>query len=76
MNKVFTDNSWKDYIYWQTEDRKTLKKINNLIEDICRNGNEGIGKMCIRDRSYSAPATTPNAGKRRTGTMADNRKYY
>lgn len=27
---------------WQTEDRKTLKKINNLIEDICRN--EGIGK--------------------------------
>ena len=44
MNKVFTDNSWKDYIYWQTEDRKTLKKINNLIEDICRNGNEGIGK--------------------------------
>ena len=31
MNKVFTDNGWKDYVYWQ-------------IEDICRNGNEGIGK--------------------------------
>ena len=30
--------------YWQTEDRKTLKKINNLIDDICRNGNVGIGK--------------------------------
>ena len=44
MNKVFTENGWKDYIYWQTEDRKTLKKINQLIEDICRNGNEGIGK--------------------------------
>ena len=44
MNKVFTDNGWKDYVYWQTEDRKTLKKINSLIEDICRNGNEGIGK--------------------------------
>ncbi len=44
MNKVFTDNGWKDYVYWQTEDRKTLKKINRLIEDICRNGNEGIGK--------------------------------
>ena len=44
MNKVFTDNGWKDYVYWQTEDRKTLKKINNLIDDICRNGNEGIGK--------------------------------
>ena len=37
MNKVFTKNGWEDYLYWQTEDRKTL-------EDICRNGNEGIGK--------------------------------
>ena len=39
MNKVFTENGWKDYVYWQTEDRKTMKKINSLIEDICRNGN-------------------------------------
>lgn len=44
MNKVWTENAWQDYIYWQTEDRKTLKKINRLIEDICRNGNTGIGK--------------------------------
>lgn len=44
MNKVFTDHGWKDYVYWQTEDKKTMKKINNLIEDIARNGNEGIGK--------------------------------
>ncbi len=27
MNKIFTDNGWKDYTYWQTEDKKTLKKI-------------------------------------------------
>ena len=44
MNKYFTDNAWKDYIYWQTEDKKTLKRINKLIEDICRNRNDGIGK--------------------------------
>ena len=44
MNKVFTDNGWKDYIFWQTEDKKTLKKINQLLEDIARNGNIGIGK--------------------------------
>ena len=44
MNKVFTEIGWKDYKYWQTEDRKTLKKINSLIEDVCRNGNEGMGK--------------------------------
>ena len=44
MNKNFTDNGWKDYLYWQTEDRKTLKRINNLIRDIEHNGTEGIGK--------------------------------
>ena len=44
MNKVFTQNAWADYIYWQTEDKKTLKKINKLIEDVCRNGNSGLGK--------------------------------
>ena len=44
MNKLFTPNGWQDYIYWQTEDKKTLKKINKLIDDISRNGNEGIGK--------------------------------
>lgn len=44
MKIVFTENAWKDYVYWQTEDRKTLKRINKLIEDIKRNGNSGIGK--------------------------------
>lgn len=44
MNKVFADTGWQDYLYWQTEDRKTLKKINQLLDDITRNGNEGIGK--------------------------------
>ena len=44
MIKSFTENGWTDYIYWETEDCKTLKRINKLIEDIDRNGNEGIGK--------------------------------
>lgn len=44
MNKLFTDNGWKDYVYWQTEDRKPLKKINSLINDISRNGNVGMVK--------------------------------
>lgn len=53
MNKVFTDNAWKDYSYWVKEDRKTLKRINKLIDDISRNGNEGIGKpeMLLGDLS-------------------------
>lgn len=44
MNKVFADTGWQDYFHWQAEDHKTLKKINQLIDDIARNGNEGIGK--------------------------------
>ncbi|MFP5528665.1 Txe/YoeB family addiction module toxin [Peptococcus simiae] len=44
MHKRFTENTWKDYTYWQTEDRKTLKRINALLADIERNGHEGIGK--------------------------------
>ncbi|MZK52003.1 Txe/YoeB family addiction module toxin [Clostridium beijerinckii] len=44
MNKVWSDEAWDDYIYWQSQDRKTLKRINQLIKDIERNGYEGIGK--------------------------------
>lgn len=44
MNRVFTANGWEDYVYWQKQDAKTLKKINALLEDIARNGNRGLGK--------------------------------
>ena len=47
MNKrlAWTDEAWKDYIYWQTQDKKTLKRINRLIDDIRRNDPfKGIGK--------------------------------
>ena len=44
MNKIWSDISWDEYLYWQQQDKKTLKKINALIKDIERNGNlEGIG---------------------------------
>ena len=44
MNKIWSDQAWEDYLYWQKQDKKTLKRINNLIKDIDRNGYEGIGK--------------------------------
>ncbi len=44
MNKNFTDNAWEDYLYWVNNDKKILKKINALITDIERNGNDGLGK--------------------------------
>ena len=44
MQKLWSDEGWEDYLYWQTQDRKTLKRINALIKDIERNGiAEGIG---------------------------------
>jgi toxin YoeB len=45
MKIVFTETAMSQYMAWQTEDRKTLKRINNLIKDIQRNGfADGIGK--------------------------------
>lgn len=36
--KVWADEAWADYLYWQTQDKKTLKRINLLVKDIERNG--------------------------------------
>jgi len=44
MNKVFADLAWEDYQYWITNDRKILRKINELLRDIERNGHSGVGK--------------------------------
>ena len=41
---VFHDSAWDDYQHWIANDKKILKKSNDLIRDIERNGNEGIGK--------------------------------
>jgi toxin YoeB len=43
-NLKCTDEAWNSYIYWQTQDRKTLRRINDLIKDTQRNPFEGIGK--------------------------------
>ena len=44
MKVVFSSQGWEDYLWWQAQDRRILKRINALIADIDRNGNEGIGK--------------------------------
>jgi addiction module toxin, txe/yoeB family len=45
MNKLWSDRAWDDYLYWQLQDRKMLKRINDLVKDIERNGlSQGIGK--------------------------------
>jgi len=44
MRINFTETGWSDYLDWEWQDKKILKRINNLIEDIERNGHNGIGK--------------------------------
>ena len=44
MPKIWKDHAWDDYLYWQTQDKKTLKRINLLLKDVERNGYHGIGK--------------------------------
>ena len=44
MRLLGDERAWQDYMYWQTQDKRTLKKINALIKDIQRDSNTGIGK--------------------------------
>jgi len=54
MSKVtFTDDAWEDYTYWQTQDKKNLRRINVLIDDIKRNGYKGMGKPEPLEGKYS-----------------------
>ncbi|QQQ66158.1 Txe/YoeB family addiction module toxin [Pseudoalteromonas sp. GCY] len=41
---AWTDDAWDDYLYWQTQEKKTLKRINKLLNDVKRSPFEGIGK--------------------------------
>lgn len=53
MDKKFSDRGFADYIYWQNNDKKTLKRINNLLKDIDRNGYNCIGKPEPLKGNYS-----------------------
>ena len=41
---IFAEQAWREYLYWQENDKKTLKRVNMLLKDIARNSNDGIGK--------------------------------
>ena len=44
MKLKWDEEAWSDYLYWQTQDKKTLKRINTLLNDAMRSPFEGIGK--------------------------------
>ena len=41
---IFAEKAWEDYLYWQETDKKMLRRVNLLLMDIARNGNDGLGK--------------------------------
>ena len=44
MKIVWFEEAWEDYVYWQSQDRKTVKRIYQILQDSVRNGYSGIGK--------------------------------
>ena len=44
MRLIFSEHAWDDYLYWQRVDKKLLKRVNSIIQDIQRSPFEGIGK--------------------------------
>jgi toxin YoeB len=44
MRLIWSEKSWEDYLYWQSHDKKVLKKINTLLKDIKREPFDGLGK--------------------------------
>lgn len=44
MRILFEDRAWAEYLYWQTQDKRTLKRINTLLKDIARDTFHGLGK--------------------------------
>jgi toxin-antitoxin system, toxin component, Txe/YoeB family len=45
MKKIWFDEAWEEYLYWQMQDKKTIKRINTLLKDIERGYFDGIGKL-------------------------------
>jgi toxin YoeB len=44
MKLIFSENGWSDYQYWQSQDKKTLKRLNHLLDEILRDPQNGTGK--------------------------------
>jgi len=53
MRKIFSESAWAEYLHWQENDKKILKRINQLLKDIDRNKFEGLGKPEPLKGNYS-----------------------
>ena len=53
MQKLWSDGAWEHYLYWQGQDRRTIRRINALLQSIERNGYDAIGKPEPLKNNYS-----------------------
>ncbi len=72
MNLNFTPSAWEDYQWWQTKDKKTLKRINSLIKEILRDPFQGIGKPEPLKEHLSAYWSRRITGEHRIVYKVDN----
>jgi toxin YoeB len=74
---IWSDDAWVDYLYWQTQDKKTLKRINHLIKDIERNGVlSGIGEPeALKGNLQGEYSRSVNEKDRLVYHMEDGRLY-
>jgi toxin YoeB len=74
---IWSDDAWVDYLYWQTHDKKTLKRINHLIKDIERNGVlSGIGEPeALKGNLQGEYSRRVNEKDRLVYHMEDGRLY-
>jgi toxin YoeB len=57
MRKIWNDSAWTEYVYWQSQDKKTLKKIDALLKDIERSGGKGTGQAELLKGSLAGCAS-------------------
>ena len=77
IEKIWSDEAWEDYLYWQIQDKKTLRRINRLIKDIERNGPaSGIGEPePLKENLKGYYSRRINAKDRLIYKMQDGRIY-
>ena len=75
--KIWSDEAWEDYLYWQTQDKKTLKRINLLIKDIERNGPlAGVGEPeGLKGNLHGFYSRRINSADRLVYRLENNRIY-
>jgi len=73
---LFSTHAWEDYLYWQQQDRKVLKRINRLIRDIQRSPFEGIGKPEALRHSLAGYWSRRITGEQRIVYKIENDKLF